>query len=203
MSAVGANFRAHLSDLDAPNVVELHTALFERPENYHQRIDDADLLINADSILVIRSCRTQGYPGSVEIINMQPPDHLIKAGISDLPTIGNRRQSGTLDAPSILNASSKVVADGGLTKLRTGDCVRIDLNNRTVNALVPEQGWSACLNMVKVPESLTSWQELYRKIVEQPDKRRYDETDAELHTSFAAHPAKFALIRYFTNKLRA
>ena len=46
-----------------------------------------------------------GYPGGAEVVNMQPPDALIKAGINHLPTVGDGRQSGTSESPSILNAS--------------------------------------------------------------------------------------------------
>ena len=55
--------------------------------------------------LVIRGCGPVGYPGSAEVVNMQPPDELIKRGIRELPTIGDGRQSGTSGSPSILNAS--------------------------------------------------------------------------------------------------
>jgi len=48
-----------------------------------------------------------GYPGSAEVVNMQPPAALIKKGVTSLPCIGDGRQSGTSGSPSILNASRK------------------------------------------------------------------------------------------------
>jgi dihydroxyacid dehydratase/phosphogluconate dehydratase len=58
---------------------------------------------------------------------MQPPDALIRAGVNHLPTVGDGRQSGTSESPSILNASPEAVVGGGLALLQTGDRVRLDL----------------------------------------------------------------------------
>ena len=72
-----------------------------------------------------------GYPGAAEVVNMLPPDELVKQGITMLPCIGDGRQSGTSGSPSILNASPEAVVGGGLALLQTGDRVRIDLGRRT------------------------------------------------------------------------
>ncbi len=70
---------------------------------------------------------------------MQPPDALLKRGITSLPTIGDGRQSGTSDGPSILNASPESAAGGGLAWLRTGDIIRIDLNQARCDMLVSDE----------------------------------------------------------------
>ena len=80
-----------------------------------------------------------GYPGSAEVVNMLPPDRLVQAGISELPCIGDGRQSGTSASPSILNASPEATVGGGLAFLKTGDRVRIDLNTYTANVLVSDR----------------------------------------------------------------
>ena len=77
-----------------------------------------------------------GYPGSAEVVNMQPPARLIKKGVISLPCIGDGRQSGTSGSPSILNASPEAAAGGGLALLKTGDRVRIDLNKGTADILI-------------------------------------------------------------------
>src|SRR3954449_2978147 len=79
-----------------------------------------------------------GYPGSAEVVNMQPPGALIKRGITSLPCIGDGRQSGTSGSPSILNASPEAAAGGGLALLKTGDRVRIDLNKGTADILISD-----------------------------------------------------------------
>src|SRR5947209_16778730 len=79
-----------------------------------------------------------GYPGSAEVVNMQPPAALIKRGVTSLPCIGDGRQSGTSASPSIVNASPESVVGGGLALLETGDRVRIDLNKGTANILISD-----------------------------------------------------------------
>jgi dihydroxy-acid dehydratase len=103
---------------------------------------------------------------------MQPPDALLKRGISSLPTIGDGRQSGTSDSPSILNASPESAAGGGLAWLHTGDTVRIDLNAAHCDMLVSAEEISRrkAQGVPPVPPSATPWQELYRETVSQLDR---------------------------------
>jgi dihydroxy-acid dehydratase len=143
--------------------------VFEGPEDYHDRINDAALAIDEHCILFIRNVGCVGYPGSAEVVNMQPPDAMIKAGINHMPTVGDGRQSGTSESPSILNASPEAVVGGGLALLQTGDRVRLDLNASTLNALVPEDEWSK-RRAAWTPPTLhhqTPWQEIYRTHVGQ------------------------------------
>ncbi|MEJ6394788.1 IlvD/Edd family dehydratase [Gymnodinialimonas sp. 2305UL16-5] len=151
------------------NAFEGRAIVFEGPEDYHDRVNDPDLEIGEDCILFIRGVGCVGYPGSAEVVNMQPPDALIKDGIKHLPTVGDGRQSGTSESPSILNASPESVVGGGLAYLQTGDRVRLDLNEGTLNALVPEAEWQARIAAWTPPEihHQTPWQELYRRHVGQ------------------------------------
>ena len=147
--------------------------VFEGPEDYHHRIDDPSLNIDANTMLFIRGVGPIGYPGSAEVVNMQPPGALIKRGITSLPCIGDGRQSGTSASPSIVNASPEAAAGGGLAVLRTGDRVRIDLNKGTANILIPDAELAtrrAALEKsggYKYPESQTPWQEIQRGMVDQ------------------------------------
>ena len=110
--------------------------VFEGPEDYHQRIESPAIKIDENTLLVIRGVGPIGYPGSAEVVNMQPPAALIKKGITALPCIGDGRQSGTSGSASILNASPEAAAGGGLALLRTGDRIRIDLNKGRADILV-------------------------------------------------------------------
>jgi dihydroxy-acid dehydratase len=127
--------------------------------------------IDENTMLVIRGCGPVGFPGSAEVVNMLPPDALVRRGINELPTLGDGRQSGTSSSPSILNASPEAAVGGGLARLRTGDRVRVDLNLRRVDALVSESEWSArdVTTLSPVPPSRTPWEELYRRNVGQLD----------------------------------
>ncbi len=149
---------------EAPGVFEGRAIVFEGPEDYHARINDPSLGIDEDCILVMRNCGPIGYPGSAEVVNMQPPDALIKRGITALPCIGDGRQSGTSASPSILNASPEAAIGGGLALLRTGDVIRVDLNARRVDALVAPDEWAQRHKAWKPPEltSQTPWEEVTR-----------------------------------------
>ena len=150
-------------------VFEARAVVFEGPEDYHDRINDAALEIDEHTMLFIRNVGCVGYPGSAEVVNMQPPDALIRSGLTHLPTVGDGRQSGTSESPSILNASPEAVVGGGLALLRTGDRVRLDLDAGTLDAVVPEPEWQARRAAWHPPEMRhqTPWQEIYRAHVGQ------------------------------------
>ncbi len=169
-SVISADFqRRFLSKPGSEGIHEARAIVFEGPEDYHARINDPALDITEDCILFIRGVGCVGYPGSAEVVNMQPPDALIRAGINHLPTVGDGRQSGTSESPSILNASPESVVGGGLAYLRTGDRVRLDLNARRLDALVPADEWAARKAAWTPPEIVhqTPWQEIYRTHVGQ------------------------------------
>ena len=148
-------------------VLEGRVIVFEGSEDYHDRLNDKSLNMDENSILVIRGAGPVGWPGSAEVVNMQPSDELIKQGITELPCIGDGRQSGTSGSPSILNASPESATGGGLAWLRTGDTVVIDLNNYTANMLVSDEEIKLRKKdgVPPYPESQTPWQEIQRNLV--------------------------------------
>ena len=169
-SVISEDFRARfLSEPGREGVLEARAVVFEGPEDYHDRINDPDLAVDERTILFIRGVGCVGYPGSAEVVNMQPPDALIREGVRHLPTAGDGRQSGTSESPSILNASPESAVGGGLAHLQTGDMVRLDLNASTMDALVDEQEWRRRAEAWEKPElrSQTPWQEIYRTHVGQ------------------------------------
>lgn len=169
-SVISEAFRErYLSQPGSEDCFECTAVVFDGPEDYHARINDLGEEPDPNTLLVIRGCGTLGFPGSGEVVNMQPPDAWIKRGVRELPTLGDGRQSGTSASPSILNASPESQAGGGLSKLRTGDRVRVDLKGRRVDALVPVEEWDQreCEGGQHVPETATPWQKLYRDHVGQ------------------------------------
>jgi len=169
-SVISDDFRSRfLSKPGAENIHEARAVVFEGPEHYHQYINDPDLKIDENAILFIRGVGCVGYPGSAEVVNMLPPDDLVRQGINHLPTVGDGRQSGTSESPSILNASPESVVGGGLALLKTGDPVRLDLNAGTLDAMVPAKEWEARRAAWTPPEleHQTPWQEIYRNNVGQ------------------------------------
>src|SRR5260370_2178002 len=112
LSVISDEFRErYLSNPEDPNAFEGRCVVFEGPEDYHHRIDDPALGIDANTLLVIRGVGPIGYPGSAEVVTMHPRAALIKHGITSLPCIGDGRQSGTSGSPSILKASPEAAAN--------------------------------------------------------------------------------------------
>lgn len=172
-SVVSDEFRKqYFEHPDHPGVFEGRAIVFEGPEDYHERIDDPSLEIDENCFLFIRNCGPVGYPGAAEVVNMRPPAALLKKGIRALPTIGDGRQSGTSESPSILNASPEAAVGGNLAILRTGDRVRLDLTTRRLDVLLTEEEIERRRAELKrkppkIPPNQTPWQEIYRTYVGQ------------------------------------
>ncbi|PSL20112.1 IlvD/Edd family dehydratase [Shimia abyssi] len=176
-SVISEEFRArYLSNPDDPEAFEGRAIVFDGPEDYHDRIEDDALGIDETCILVIRGAGPIGHPGGAEVVNMQPPASLLKRGITELPCIGDGRQSGTSGSPSILNASPEAAAMGGLALLETNDKLRIDLNTGTADILVADDILEARRVALEeaggyqYPDHQTPWQEIQRGLVDQFDK---------------------------------
>jgi dihydroxy-acid dehydratase len=173
-SVISDEFRErYLSNPKNPNAFEGRAVVFDGPEDYHRRIDDAALGIDEHTVLFMRGAGPIGYPGSAEVVNMQPPAALIKKGVTSLACIGDGRQSGTSGSPSILNASPEAAAGGGLALLKTGDRVRIDLNKGSADILISADELAARRTALEktggyhYPPSQTPWQEIQRGMVDQ------------------------------------
>ncbi len=169
-SVISSEFRErYLSNSKNPNVFEANAVVFEGPEDYHLRINDESLEINENSILMIRGCGPVGFPGSGEVVNMQPPNRLLKKGINTLPTLGDGRQSGTSESPSILNVSPESAIGGALLIVRTGDKIKVDLNNSRIDLLISDEEIQNRRKNAKIPKLInqTPWQEISRKMVGQ------------------------------------
>ncbi|MCW5721533.1 MAG: dihydroxy-acid dehydratase family protein [Devosia sp.] len=173
-SVISPEFRErYLSDPEHPGMFEGKAVVFDGPEDYHHRIDDPSLDIDEHTLLFMRGAGPIGYPGAAEVVNMRPPDYLIKKGVSSLACIGDGRQSGTSGSPSILNASPEAAAGGNLAILKTGDRVRIDLNKGEANILISDAEIEQRRRMLeeeggyKYPKHQTPWQEIQRGLVDQ------------------------------------
>jgi dihydroxy-acid dehydratase len=161
--------KRYLSNPKHPNVFYVKAAVFEGPEDYHKRINNKNLKIDENSILIIRGCGPVGYPGSAEVVNMQPPNNLLKKGINALPTLGDGRQSGTSESPSILHVSPESAIGGDIGIIKTGDELCIDLNKRRVDLLISKKEFQKRRKKRKIKKLInqTPWQEISRDHVGQ------------------------------------
>jgi dihydroxy-acid dehydratase len=161
-SVISDDFRRrYLSDDECFTV---RAIVFDGPEDYRRRIEDPALNIDETCMLVVRGAGPIGYPGSAEVVNMTPPGHLVNAGVRMLPCMGDGRQSGTSESPSILNASPEAAVGGNLAILETGDRIKVDLRKRRVDVLLSEEEIArrrAGLKQVELKND-SPWQEFYR-----------------------------------------
>jgi dihydroxy-acid dehydratase len=173
-SVISPEFRNRfLCNPQDPNAFEGRAIVFDGPEDYHARIDDPAVGILDTDILVIRGAGPVGYPGAAEVVNMRPPTYLVKAGVNELPCIGDGRQSGTSGSPSILNASPEAAAGGNLALLRSFDRLRVDLGKGRVDVLLEDgemerrRAELEAAGGYKFPASQTPWQAIQRRDVGQ------------------------------------
>ncbi|HEY2659851.1 MAG TPA: IlvD/Edd family dehydratase [Caulobacteraceae bacterium] len=173
-SVISDAFRArYLSNPDDPDAFEGPAMVFDGPEDYHHRIDDPALGLTDATVLFMRGAGPVGYPGAAEVVNMRPPAYLIHEGVRELPCIGDGRQSGTSGSPSILNASPEAAIGGGLSLLRSGDRVRIDLRQGRADILIDEAELNERRQALQAaggyayPASQTPWQAIQRSLVGQ------------------------------------
>jgi dihydroxy-acid dehydratase len=169
-SVIGTEFRErYLSDPADPESFTCKAIVFDGPEDYRARIEDPALGADEHSMLVMRYCGPVGYPGSAEVVNMTPPGSLVQKGIRMLPCMGDGRQSGTSDSPSILNISPEAAIGGNLAILRNGDRIRVSIGERSVNLLVPQEEIDRRRSLLKPfpVHNHTPWEEFYRASVGQ------------------------------------
>ena len=176
-SVISTDFRQRfLSNPDDPDAFEGKVVVFDGSEDYHARIDDPDLGIDATTILVMRGAGPVGHPGGAEVVNMQPPEALIRQGVDSLPCLGDGRQSGTSGSPSILNASPEAATGGPLALLQSGDRLRVDLARGEVQLLIDDQELVRRREQLerdggyRYPAHQTPWQEIQRTLIEPLDR---------------------------------
>jgi dihydroxy-acid dehydratase len=171
-SVISEEFRKrYLSEPGNEGTFIARAIVFDSPEDYRARIEDPSLQIDDRCILVVRNSGPIGYPGSAEVVNMTPPGYLLQKGVRMLPCMGDGRQSGTSDSPSILNISPEAAVGGLLGILETDDKVRISLNERKVDVLLaPEEieRRRAARSLVQL-KSNSPWEQLYREHTGQLD----------------------------------
>ena len=110
--------------------------VFDSVEDFHARIDDPDLDVDADSVLVLRGCGPKGYPGMPEVANMPLPKKLLEVGVRDMVRICDGRMSGTAYGTVVLHVAPEAAAGGPFGLIRTGDIVHLDVAARRIDVEV-------------------------------------------------------------------
>jgi dihydroxy-acid dehydratase len=110
--------------------------VFENIEDFHKRIDDPQLDIDAKCIMVLKNCGPKGYPGMAEVGNMPLPPKLLKKGVTDMVRISDARMSGTAYGTVILHISPEAAAGGALALVEDGDQIELDVAKRRLQLRV-------------------------------------------------------------------
>jgi dihydroxy-acid dehydratase len=113
--------------------------VFDSIEDFHARIDDPDLDVDAGTVLVLRGCGPKGYPGMPEVSNMPLPTKLLEQGVRDMVRVCDGRMSGTAYGTVVLHVAPEAAAGGPLDRIRTGDWIILDVPNRRVDIDIAQE----------------------------------------------------------------
>jgi dihydroxy-acid dehydratase len=100
--------------------------VFEDFDHYKARIVDPDLVVDANSVLVMKNCGPKGYPGMAEVGNMGLPPKLLAQGVTDMVRISDARMSGTAYGTVVLHVAPEAAAGGPLAIVQDGDWIALD-----------------------------------------------------------------------------
>jgi L-arabonate dehydrase len=101
--------------------------VFECIEDLDARIDQADLDVDASSVLVLKGIGPRGYPGMPELGNIRIPAKLLQSGVIDMVRISDGRMSGTAYGTVVLRVSPESAVGGPLALVRIGDLIELDV----------------------------------------------------------------------------
>jgi dihydroxy-acid dehydratase len=102
-------------------------------------IDDEDLDVTPDHVLILRNAGPKGGPGMPEWGMLPIPKKILKQGCRDMLRISDARMSGTSYGACILHVAPESHVGGPLSLVRTGDIIRVDVPNRTIDMLVDDE----------------------------------------------------------------
>jgi L-arabonate dehydrase len=113
--------------------------VFETAGELREHIDDADLDVDADTILVLKNAGPRGYPGMPEVGTMALPKKLLAQGVTDMVRISDARMSGTAFGTVVLHVAPESALGGPLALVKTGDMIILDTAARKLELDVPAE----------------------------------------------------------------
>ncbi len=113
--------------------------VFENIDDFHQRVDQPDLEINANSVMVLKNVGPKGYPGMAEVGNMPIPKKLLAQGVTDMVRISDGRMSGTAFGTVVLHVSPESAVGGVLGLVKDGDLISLNVSKRSLHLEVSEE----------------------------------------------------------------
>jgi L-arabonate dehydrase len=125
--------------------------VFEDHEDLKERFDDPNLDVDENCVLVLKNGGPKGAPGMPEWGNLPIPAKLYRKGIEDMVRISDARMSGTSYGTVVLHIAPESAIGGPLAIVRTGDIIQLDVPNRSLNVIVPDEEITARLAAWEAP----------------------------------------------------
>jgi len=111
--------------------------VFKDLEDLAARIDDPVLDVLPEDVLVLQNAGPIGA-GMPEAGYLPIPAKLARAGVKDMVRISDARMSGTAFGTVILHASPECAVGGPLGLVRSGDRIRVSVNESRLDVLLSE-----------------------------------------------------------------
>ena len=145
---------------------------FASIEDFHARVDDPGLDIDASCVMVLKGCGPRGYPGMPEVGNMPLPKKLLEAGVRDMVRISDARMSGTAFGTVVLHCAPEAHVGGPLALVRDGDMITLDTATATLTLEVSDEELAAraAAWAPPPPAHAPAWYKLYVDHVLQADR---------------------------------
>ncbi len=146
--------------------------VFESIEDYHARVNDPALDIDASCVMVLKYCGPKGYPGMAEVGNMGLPAKVLKTGVTDMVRISDARMSGTAYGTVVLHIAPEAADGGPLALVQNGDMIALDVPNRSLHLDVSDAELTArrAAWVSPVPKPQGGYAQLYVEHVTQADE---------------------------------
>jgi dihydroxy-acid dehydratase len=112
--------------------------VFHSLQDLAARIDDPDLDVTPEDILVLQNAGPRSPAGMPEAGYLPIPGKLARSGVKDMVRISDARMSGTAFGTVILHVTPEAAVGGPLGLVRTGDRIRLSVEERRLDLLVDE-----------------------------------------------------------------
>jgi dihydroxy-acid dehydratase len=152
---------------------EGRAVVFENAVDLASRIDDPTLDVTANDVLVLKSIGPVGAPGMPEAGYLPIPVKLARQGVKDMVRISDGRMSGTAMGTIVLHVTPESAIGGPLAIVRTGDRIRLSVENRSLSLLVSETEIAARLAAIGPAQKISAdrgYRKLFLETVTQADQ---------------------------------
>ena len=125
--------------------------VFDSYKDMKAVIDSDELNVTVDHVLILRNAGPQGGPGMPEWGMLPIPGKLVRQGVRDMLRISDARMSGTSYGACVLHVAPEAHVGGPLALVQNGDMIEIDVAERRLELLAPDEELAARRSAWKRP----------------------------------------------------